>query len=61
MRSTQMKLWGFIVLAVVSSWAPSRPVALSTAGRIHASPIGPLTFGPDGTLFAADNQGAASY
>lgn len=62
MRATQMKLWGFIVLAVVSSWAPSsaRGIAESGLGPTLTS-IGPLTFGPDGTLFAADNQVATIY
>jgi len=48
-----------IALVVAASWAPSsaRAVAQAGQGPTMAS-IGPLAFGPDGTLFAADNQGA---
>ena len=53
------KFWLLVALVVVASWAPSsaRAVAVAGQGPTMAS-IGPLTFGPDGTLFAADNQGA---
>jgi hypothetical protein len=62
MRSVQLKLWVFIVLVVASSWAPSsaRGIAESGLGPALTS-IGPLAFGPDGTLFAADNQAATIY
>jgi hypothetical protein len=62
MRSVQLKLWGFIVLVVITSWAPSsaRGIADSGVGPALTS-IGPLAFGPDGTLFAADNQAATIY
>jgi hypothetical protein len=62
MRSVQLKLWGFIVLVVITSWAPSsaRGIAESGVGPALTS-IGPLAFGPDGTLFAADNQAATIY
>jgi hypothetical protein len=57
---SQTKFWLLIALLVATSWAPSsaRGVALVGQGPKMAS-IGPLAFGPDGTLFAADNQGAA--
>jgi len=53
------KFWLLVALVVVASWAPSsaRAVAVAGQGPTMAS-IGPLAFGPDGTLFAADNQGA---
>ena len=62
MRSVQLKLWVFIVLVVATSWAPSsaRGIAESGLGPALTS-IGPLAFGPDGTLFAADNQAATIY
>jgi hypothetical protein len=56
---SQTKFWLLIALLVAASWAPSsaRGVAQVGQGPKMAS-IGPLAFGPDGTLFAADNQGA---
>src|SRR5262245_56013882 len=53
------KFWLLVALVVAASWAPSsaREVAVTGQGPAMAS-IGPLAFGPDGTLFAADNQGA---
>lgn len=57
MRTTLGLLLAFIA---ATSWAPSaaRGVAATGQGPTMAS-IGPLAFGPDGTLFAADTQGAA--
>jgi hypothetical protein len=51
-----------VVLAVVASMTSSsaRAVAVTGQGPTLTS-IGPLTFAPDGTLFAADNQSAALY
>src|SRR4030095_6158699 len=62
MRSVHMKLWVFIGLVVLTSWAPSsaRGIADSGVGPALTS-IGPLAFGPDGTLFAADNQSATIF
>ncbi len=62
MRAVQVKLWGFIVLVVLTSWIPSSARGVAEAGQGPAlTSIGPLTFGADGTLFAADNQAAAVY
>jgi hypothetical protein len=62
MRSLPMKLWLLIALVVVTSWAPSSARAVAETGQgAKMASIGPLVFGPDGTLFAADNQAAAIY
>ena len=56
----QTRFWLLIALLVVTSWAPSSARAVAQAGQGPAmASIGPLAFGPDGTLFAADNQRAA--
>jgi hypothetical protein len=62
MRAVHVKLWVFIVLVVVTSWVPSSARGVAETGQGPAlTSIGPLTFGPDGTLFAADNQAAAVF
>ncbi len=49
----------FIMLAGL---APTSALQVAQSGQGPAlQSIGPLTFGPDGTLFAADNQGAAIF
>jgi hypothetical protein len=56
MRTTLLLLLAFVA---ATSWAPSSARAVAEAGLGPTmSSIGPLTFGPDGTLFAADNQNA---
>jgi hypothetical protein len=60
MRSLSVKsglLIGFVVFASMSP-SSARGVAVTGQGPTLSS-IGPLTFAPDGTLFAADNQAAA--
>ena len=59
MRSTLLVLLAILVLA---SWSPSsaRQTSSSGTGPAPAS-MGPLAFGPDGTLFAADSQNAAIF
>ena len=62
MRAVHVKLWVFIVLVVVTSWVPSSARGVAETGQGPAlTSIGPLTFGSDGTLFAADNQAAAVF
>ena len=62
MRAVQVKLWLFIVLVVMTSWVPSSARGVAETGQGPAlTSIGPLTFGADGTLFAADNQAAAVF
>jgi hypothetical protein len=51
-----------LALVLLVSWVgPSARQATSVGQGPAMSSIGPLTFGPDGTLFAADNSGAAIF
>jgi len=51
-----------LALLLLVSWVgPSARTATSAGQGPAMSSIGPLTFGPDGTLFAADNSGAAIF
>ncbi|MEQ1910186.1 MAG: hypothetical protein ABMA15_15275 [Vicinamibacterales bacterium] len=60
MRDT--KFWILVALVVLTSWAPSSARQATQTGQGPAmSSIGPLAFGPDGTLFAADNLSAAVF
>ena len=62
MRTKILTTLGVVALAgVASSWmAAGVPVAAADAGPQMTS-IGPLTFGPDGVLFAADTPAATIY
>ena len=57
-----MKLGLLIPFVVLASLSPSSALQVAQTGQgpVLAS-IGPLAFGPDGTLFTADNQGAAIF
>src|SRR5688572_504984 len=62
MRSLFTKL--LILLAIVvlaSSTSSSARQASSTGTGATMASMGPLAFGPDGTLFAADSQNAAIF
>jgi hypothetical protein len=61
MRSTSVKLILALVLALISAGTPTAapPAAPSAAPAFES--IGPLTFAPDGVLFAADTQAATIY
>ena len=49
-----------VALVVLASLSPSSAVQITRTGEGPTfSSIGPLAFAPDGTLFAADTQGAA--
>ncbi len=62
MHSIRMKFALVIALVVVTSWASSSVRVVAQAGQgLTLASIGPLAFGPDGTLFAADNQDAAIF
>jgi hypothetical protein len=62
MSSLRAKLGLLIAFVVLASLSPASALQVAQAGQgpVLAS-IGPLAFGPDGTLFAADNQGAGIF
>ena len=62
MRTKILTTLGVVALAGVASYwtVAGVPVAAADAGPQMTS-IGPLTFGPDGVLFAADTQAATIY
>jgi hypothetical protein len=60
MRS--LKLWFLTALVVIASLSPSSALQVGQSGQGPTmASIGLLAFGPDGTLFAADNQNAAIF
>ena len=62
MRILRAKLGLLLAFVVLASLSPSSAVPVVETGQGPAlASIGPLAFGPDGTLFAADNQGAAIF
>lgn len=61
MRLSFLKLSLLTAALVAASWSPAaRPQAAEPSGPTLQS-IGPLTFAPDGTLFAADTEGASIF
>jgi hypothetical protein len=64
MRSRYLRLAAVAAAILLASWAPGAAPAVTTSTN-GVSPtfasIGPLTFNPDGTLFAGDAQSAAIY
>jgi hypothetical protein len=64
MRSRYLRLAAVAAAILLASWAPGAAPAVTTStdgvSPTFAS-IGPLTFNPDGTLFAGDAQSAAIY
>jgi hypothetical protein len=65
MRVASLKLGtvlaGAAMVAVVVTSTSRTPSAAQADAGPALSSIGPMTFGPDGTLFAADTQGATIY
>ena len=60
MKLFAVRLGLVMALVVLASLSPSSAVQITRAGEGPTfSSIGPLAFAPDGTLFAADTQGAA--
>jgi hypothetical protein len=56
------KLFVLLAIVVLASWAPSSARQASSTGTgAQLASMGPLAFGPDGTLFAADSQNAAIF
>ena len=61
MHALRLKL-GLVALVVIASLSSSSALQVTQTGQGPAlASIGPLAFGPDGTLFTADNQGAAIF
>jgi len=58
---TSMKLAAVLALVVASISAPSASRLVTSAVGPSFSAIGPLAFGPDGTLYAADRQASAIF
>jgi hypothetical protein len=56
-----VKLAAVALLVATTGFTPSAPAAVSVADSTTLQSIGPLAFGPDGILFAADTQGAAIH
>src|SRR5215510_5740433 len=56
-------LTALLVLYGLNAWYSVSPAAAPAVTGTSPAPksIGPLTFGPDGTLFAADNQAALLF
>ena len=61
MRSTSVKLILALVLALISAGTPTAAPPAAPSGAPAFESIGPLTFAPDGVLFAADTQAATIY
>lgn len=62
MRLRLITVLGVVALAVTTSgWTPSAAPAVPADSGPQMTSVGPLTFGPDGTLFAADTQSATIY
>jgi hypothetical protein len=61
MRSTLVKVSLVLVFISLASWSPraQRPAGADVGPALQS--IGPLTFGPNGVLFAADTQSAAIF
>ena len=61
MHSTSFRLAIVLSIALLGSSPAAAPQATSAPSVPAFQSIGPLTFGADGVLFAADAQGAAIY
>jgi hypothetical protein len=62
MSALRTKLGLLIAVVMIFSLTPSTALQVAQTGQGPSlASIGPLTFGPDGTLFAADTQGAAIF
>ena len=59
MYRIRMSVALLVALVVVTFWAPSSGRVVAQGQALSMASIATLAFGPDGTLFAADNQNAA--
>ena len=59
MHSIRMKFALLVAVVAVTFLAPSSVRVVAQAPVLTMASIASLAFGPDGTLFAADNQNAA--
>ncbi len=55
------KIGAAAVLVVTAAWAPGAGTETLRYGRAALQSAGPLAFGPDGILFAADSAGGAVF
>ena len=58
MRLSVLKLAVGLAIVGMTSWSPAAQRPTTTDAGPALQSIGPLTFGPNGVLFAADTQGA---
>jgi hypothetical protein len=63
MRRTVLKTAAFATVLAAMAWMPARqsPVLVGEAAGPALQSIGPLTFSPEGVLFAADRTAATIY
>ena len=61
MRNKTLATLGFLALAAASYWTPAATRVAAAQEGPQLTSIGPLTFSPDGVLFAADTQAATIY
>jgi hypothetical protein len=61
MRTKILATLGILALALAAGHSPVAPVAVTAAAAPPMASIGPMAFGPDGVLFAADPQAATIY
>jgi hypothetical protein len=58
---TFVKLASVALLVATTGFSPSAPTAAAMQDVTMLQSIGPLTFGPNDVLFAADTQGASIF
>jgi len=62
MRSSWVKISAVLAFVALTAYAPAvAPHAVAAASGPQLQSIGPLSFGPNGVLYAADPLGATLY
>jgi len=61
MRSNFTRFAAVLGFVAIMGYAPAVQPVVTAAGGPHLQSIGPLTFGPDGTLYAADSAAALIF